>query len=256
MRQLIQSYVVPMKILVLFSLAIVLLSCQGQAQASDQPAEADNAVAQSTRTDISVEEFKAGIERENIQILDVRTQDEYNSGHIAGSFLADWTEPDVFAERIKSLDKNKPVYTYCLSGARSRSAAIQLRREGFKEVYNLAGGVIAWSRAAMPLQGVQKAQQMTMAEFRAQIPAGQTVLVDIGAVWCPPCKKMEPVVKDLVESNGSAFKFVQVDGGVQEDLVKELGANSFPTFIIYKGGKEVWRKEGIVSKEELKKQLL
>lgn len=240
----------------MFSLAAVLLSCQGRAQASDQPAAADNATEPSPKTDISVEEFKAGISRENIQVLDVRTQDEYNSGHIAGSFLADWTDPGVFAERVKSLDKHKPVYTYCLSGARSRSAAAQLRREGFREVYNLAGGVIAWSRASLPLQGVQKTRQMTMAEYRAQIPAGQTVLVDIGAVWCPPCKKMEPVVKDLIQSNGSAFKFVQVDGGVQEDLVKELGVPSFPTFIIYKDGKEMWRKEGIVSKEELLKQLL
>ena len=115
---------------------------------------------------------------------------------------------------------------------------------------------MAWKRAAKPVQGVARAKQMTMAEYRALIPADGTVLVDVGAVWCPPCKKMEPIIKELVQSKGAAFRLVPVDGGVQEDLAKELGADAFPTFIIYKGGKEVWRKQGIVSKEELLKQLL
>ena len=221
-------------------LAGVLISCRGGAQAPDIP----------------VEEFHAGIGGANVQVLDVRTQEEYNSGHIEGSFLADWTRREQFNERIKSLDKNKPVYAYCLSGGRSRAAAAQLRKAGFKEVYNLEGGIVAWKRAAKPVQGVARAKQMTMAEYRALIPADGTVLVDVGAVWCPPCKKMEPIIKELVQSKGAAFRLVPVDGGVQEDLAKELGADAFPTFIIYKGGKEVWRKQGIVSKEELLKQLL
>lgn len=220
-------------------LAIVLFSCQGGAQPSD----------------ISVEEFHAGIEEGKAQVLDVRTLDEYNSGHIEGSLLADWTRREEFFRRIQSLDKNKPVYAYCLSGGRSRAAAAQLRKAGFREVYNLEGGIVAWKRAAKPVEGVSRSKQMTLAEYQALIPVDQTVLVDIGAVWCPPCKKMEPVLKELVQTNGLAFKLVQVDGGVQEDLAKELGADSFPTFIIYKGGKEVWRKQGIVPKEELFKQL-
>lgn len=220
-------------------LAAVLVSCHGSAQSSDIP----------------VDQFQAGIAKENTQVLDVRTLDEYNSGHISGSLLADWTRREEFERRVKSLDKNKPVYTYCLSGGRSRAAAAQLKKEGFKEVYNLEGGIVAWKRATKPVEGVTQAPQMSLEAFNAQIPADQTVLVDIGAVWCPPCKKMEPVVKDLVQSNKASFKLVQVDGGVQEVLAKELNANAFPTFIIYKGGKEVWRQEGVVAKEELLKQL-
>ena len=94
-----------------------------------------------------------------------------------------------------------------------------------------------------------------MEEYLAQLKSDKPVLVDIGAVWCPPCKKMEPVIKELIQSHGTQFKFVQIDGGVQESIIKELNASSFPTFIIYKNGKEVWRKEGIVSKEELLKNL-
>jgi rhodanese-related sulfurtransferase len=221
-------------------LATVLFSCQGGAQPSDIP----------------VAQFSAGIEKTNVQVLDVRTLEEYNSGHISGSLLADWAQREQFNERVKSLDKSKPVYTYCLSGGRSRAAAAQLRQAGFKEVYNLEGGIVAWKRAAHPVEGVVRGKQMTLDEYRSLVSTDQTVLVDFGAVWCPPCRKMEPVLKDLVQSNGSAFKLVAIDGGVQEDLAKQLHADAFPTFIIYKGGKEVWRRQGVVSKEELLKQLL
>ena len=215
-------------------LAIALFQCTSTAQ-----------------NNISTDEFEKGIKKENIQVLDVRTQEEYNSGHIKNSFLADWTKPEQFKERIKSLDKSKPVYTYCLSGGRSSAAAAYLKEAGFSVVYNLAGGITGWKKASKEIEGVEKAKQITMEEYLSQVKSDKIVLVDIGAVWCPPCKKMEPVLKDLVLTHGNNFKFLQIDGGVQESIVKELNAASFPTFIIYKNGKEVWRKEGIVTKEEL-----
>ena len=227
------------KSLFLFFLTAILLSCQTIAQ----------------KTDLSAEEFEKGISKDDIQILDVRTQGEYNAGHIKNSLLADWTQREIFEQRIKSLDKTQPVYTYCLVGGRSSAAAARLREEGFKEVYNLQGGIKAWKEASKPVEGVEKVKQITLKEYLAQILSDQPVLVDIGAVWCPPCKKMEPVINELLQSSGSRFKFVKIDGGVQEELAKELKATSFPTFIIYKGGKEVWRKEGIVTKEELLNQL-
>lgn len=225
--------------LLLLGFSALLLSCQSGAQ----------------QKDLTPDEFEKGISNNNIQILDVRTQEEYNSGHIKNALLADWTKRQVFEERVKSLDKNKPVYTYCLVGGRSSAAAARLREEGFTQVYNLQGGIKSWKEAAKPVEDVQKVKQITLQEYLKSIPANHTVLVDIGAVWCPPCKKMEPVLKELTQTHGSKFKLMQIDGGAQETLAKELNAAAFPTFIIYKNGKEVWRKEGIVSKEELLSQL-
>jgi rhodanese-related sulfurtransferase len=227
------------KMIILFLLVLVFANFQTIAQ----------------KTDISSEEFEKGIVSADIQILDVRTQGEYNSGHIKNSFLADWTQRNVFEERIKYLDKNKPVYVYCLVGGRSSAAAAHLQEAGFKKIYNLVGGIKAWKDASKPVEDVTKVKQLSAKEYMAMIPADKTVLVDIGAVWCPPCKKMEPVISDLLQSDGAKFKLLQIDGGAQEDLAKELKAVSFPTFIIYKAGKEVWRKEGVVSKEELLQQL-
>lgn len=206
-------------------------------------------------TTISVIDFDKGIHRNNIQLLDVRTQKEYNGGHLQNSFLADWTDKKIFQERVQSLDKNKPVYTYCLSGGRSNAAAKWLCLNGFKEVYNLDGGIVAWKRNNKPVEGVQTVKQISSDEFFKSLPKDKTVLVDIGAVWCPPCKRMEPVIKDLQKNNGKIFSLINVNGGEQDVLAKALNAESFPTFIIYKKGKEVWRKKGVVSKEELLAQL-
>ncbi|MGZ3924963.1 MAG: rhodanese-like domain-containing protein [Flavisolibacter sp.] len=200
---------------------------------------------------ISVQDFAKGISRHNIQLLDVRTQNEYNSGHLKNAFLADWTDRQAFGERTQYLDKNKPVYTYCLSGGRSQAAAQWLQQQGFKEVHNLDGGIIAWKNENEPVEGVQQVPQMTANQFTKTLPTNKTVLVDVGAEWCPPCKKMESIVKDLREGHGNAFQLVTVNGGEQEVLARELNADSFPTFIVYKNGKEVWRTQGVTTKEDL-----
>ncbi|HZH97132.1 MAG TPA: rhodanese-like domain-containing protein, partial [Flavisolibacter sp.] len=137
------------------------------------------------KTTISLDAFEKGIAGKEVQVLDVRTQTEYNNGHLKNAFLADWTQPEIFEERIKSLDKDKPVYTYCLSGARSSAAAARLKEAGFTKVYNMEGGMSAWKAAQKTVEGTVIAKVMTMEEYLSKISTGETVLVDIGAVWCP-----------------------------------------------------------------------
>lgn len=204
---------------------------------------------QAQQTNLSIADFEKGIGQNNIQILDVRTPAEYQSGHLKNSFLADWNNEKEFQERLKSLDKSRPVYTYCLSGARSNAATVWLRQNGFI-AYNLAGGINAWKRADKPVEQPSTVKQITLHEYMAQIPANKTVLVDFSAVWCPPCKKMSPVLDSLVKTNGSQFVLVKIDGGEQTEISNELKVDEFPTFIIYKQGKEVWRKQGIVAAKD------
>ena len=71
----------------------------------------------------------------------------------------------------------------------------------------------------------------------------------------PPTFSQSPVIKDLQKTKSNFFKVINVNGGEQDLLAKALDADSFPTFIIYKKGKEVWRKQGVVSKEELLRNL-
>ena len=75
------------------------------------------------------------------QIIDVRTADEFNSGHIAGAINID-VEGGNFDSAIASLDKNKTYSLYCHSGRRSNIAAGKMADAGFKKLINLNGGIL------------------------------------------------------------------------------------------------------------------
>jgi rhodanese-related sulfurtransferase len=206
------------------------------------------------KTNLSVADFEKAITEQKIQLLDVRTAGEYESGHLKNSLQADWTNKEQFVQRVKSLDKNIPVYTYCLSGARSGAAVQWLNKNGYK-AYNLEGGIKSWNNAGKAIEQKSKGPQMSMAAYLQQIPADKTVLVDFGAEWCPPCKKMEVVIKELQATHGTKFLLLKIDGAAQSNLVKEMNIEEFPSFIIYKEGKPVWKKQGLVDKATLIEQL-
>ncbi|MEQ1677461.1 MAG: rhodanese-like domain-containing protein [Chitinophagaceae bacterium] len=204
---------------------------------------------------ITPDDFEKGISTPDVQVLDVRTAAEFRTGHIKNALQADWTNQQQFADRIQYVDKDKPVYIYCLVGGRSASAASWMRSNGYKKVIELDGGINAWKRASKPLEDVIAEKQMTLEEYKTSIPADKTVLVDFGATWCPPCVKMAPVLEELEKNKDLDFLLIKVDAGVHTDLMKALNIEPIPVFIVYKNGKETWRKQGIVSKEELVAQL-
>src|SRR5688500_7208765 len=72
---------------------------------------------------LSAADFQEQIKQPGIQLLDVRTSQEYNAGHIKPSLQADWLNQEQFIERVKHLDKATPLYIYCGSGVRSNDAA-------------------------------------------------------------------------------------------------------------------------------------
>lgn len=209
-----------------------------------------------TKASLTVDEFEKEITtKENIQVLDVRTPGEYFSGHIKNALQADWNDKKEFDRRIGFIDKNKPVYVYCLSGGRSAAAANKLRRLGYSTVYELAGGTNAWQAANKPLEGNSNEKQMSIEEFNSGIAGSKTVLVDFGAAWCPPCKMMEPVLKELADHNKGKFTLLKVDGGRDQDILKQYKVTALPVFIVFKDGKQVWRKDGIASEKEIAEQL-
>ncbi|MEO6540400.1 MAG: thioredoxin domain-containing protein [Ferruginibacter sp.] len=209
-----------------------------------------------TKTSLTADEFQKAITTpENIQVLDVRTPGEFFSGHIQNALQADWNDVKEFERRLSFIDKDKPVYVYCLAGGRSAAAAEKMRKAGFKNVYELKGGTNAWRAANKPLVGNSTEKQMTLTELNATITGSKTVIVDFGAEWCPPCKIMEPVLKSLTANNPGKFTLLKVDGGRDQDILQEYKVTALPVFIIFKNGKQVWRKDGIATETELAEQL-
>jgi rhodanese-related sulfurtransferase len=118
-------------------LAITVASCSnGQNKTDENIAE-----------NVNVEEFAK--HAETAQVVDVRTPGEWSEGIMEGAIMFDFYEDD-FQKNLESLDKEKPVAVYCKVGGRSGQAMSKLKDLGFKEVYNLDGGMDAWKSAGKP----------------------------------------------------------------------------------------------------------
>jgi len=90
-------------------------------------------------------QFEGKIQEINVQLVDVRTPNEWKSGVIANPLKIDFLESN-FKEKIEKLNKSKPIAIYCKSGGRSGQAAKLLSENGFKEIYDLKGGILNWNK--------------------------------------------------------------------------------------------------------------
>ncbi len=205
--------------------------------------------------DLSATEFQSEIKSaETGQILDVRTVDEYNNGHIEGAVLADISS-NLFQEVTSKLDKSKRVYVYCLSGGRSGEAASQLQQMGFKLVINLSGGMLAWQSANLPVSsnnsGPAVAEGMTMADFNQQIKGKKLVIVDYNATWCGPCKQLSPVLEAWIKAQNGQVELIKIDVDANQGLAKAKQIESIPYLEFYKDGKLADKQIGMGEPNEM-----
>ena len=80
--------------------------------------------------------------------------------------------------------------------------------------------------------------------YNEVIKSSPVVLVEFFASWCPHCQRMMPIVAQIKELLAGQVNVYQYDIDENSELASEVGADSIPTFIIYKDGKEVWRESG------------
>ncbi len=100
---------------------------------------------------ISPEEFKSKADTGEYILVDIRTPEEYQSGHIEGAINIDYYAPD-FKEQVSKLDKNRKYLYYCRSGHRSGEAEILAETFNFAEVYELDGGINAWQKVGFQIK--------------------------------------------------------------------------------------------------------
>ncbi len=105
---------------------------------------------QESVTSVDANHFENAIHANNVQLLDVRSANEYAEGHIAHAANIDALQNDFLAKAQRSLSKKKPAYVYCRSGKRSMMAANKLAKAGYK-VINLRGGIMEWTDAGKPV---------------------------------------------------------------------------------------------------------
>lgn len=208
------------------------------------------------QTPLSVEAFNQKLSSTpEGQLLDVRTPAEYGQGHLPHSSNFDFKDP-VFVQKIATLDKDKPVFVYCLSGGRSGQAAKLLAQNGFKEIYDMQGGYLKWSAANMPSEKNEGTSEvpvgMSQEEFQKLIASNQPVLIDFFAPWCAPCKQMMPVLEKLTTEYAGKATIRTINYDENKVLAQSLQVDEIPVFLLYKNGKLLWRGMGLMPEKEFR----
>jgi thioredoxin len=212
---------------------------------------------QNAKYNLSAVEFDTEIKTHPIApLVDVRTPDEFSKGHLQNALNIDWNG-NSFDSEISKLDKSKPVFVYCLSGGRSGQAAAKMRADGFKEVYELQGGIMKWRGANLPetTSTVVLAMGMSKQHYDSLLVSDKLVLIDFYADWCAPCKKMKPYLEEITHQMDSTVKVIRINADDNKSLMKDLAIDELPTLLVYKKATVAWRHSGYVSKEDVLKQL-
>lgn len=102
-----------------------------------------NKLAKSDAKLLSPAELQLLMQQEGVQLIDLRTPKEFQSGFIENAQNIDFLSP-TFEQELLKLDKNKPLILYCRSGRRSAKSYKKWFQAGFTEIYDLEGGIVKW----------------------------------------------------------------------------------------------------------------
>lgn len=100
---------------------------------------------------VSLSAFEFSQNHKEGVLIDIRTPEEFNSGHLEGAVNLDFYSPSFRAD-LDSLGRDGFYFIYCRSGSRTSQAKILMESLGFNNVYALRGGVLAWNSAGLPLK--------------------------------------------------------------------------------------------------------
>lgn len=192
------------------------------------------------------------------QLVDVRTTEEFNGGHLANARNIDYNAGD-FVNRASMLDKSKPVFVYCLAGGRSASAAAELKKAGYKEVYDMKGGYRAWSGAKKPVENggavAKKAGGMTKEDLDKLLADKTFAIVDFSAKWCGPCKQMWPVLDQISKEDGGKVQVIKIDVDENPLVSDAYAVESLPTLLFFNKNKLLGKSLGWYGEEKLRKDV-
>lgn len=88
-------------------------------------------------------------------------------------------------------------------------------------------------------------------KFETLIDQDTPVLVDFYADWCGPCQMMAPVLKEVAEEMGDKVKIIKIDVDKNQPIAQRFGVRSIPTLILFKNGKILQNKAGVMTKRDL-----
>ncbi len=204
---------------------------------------------------VGSEDFNKLISKGEGVLLDVRTEREFQNGHIENSGQLNFYALD-FRQRLLLLPKDQPVYLYCNTGWRSNIAASFLIRNGYTQVYNLEHGIMEWEQADFPVIVDPNAQPDTedmflTSEFNALIQQDELVFIDFYAPWCGPCRQMMPMIDSLTTEYKGRVNIVKINADASKRLMRDIEVASVPYLVLYQNGKILFEHKGLIEEKEL-----
>lgn len=206
---------------------------------------------------VDTKQMEAIIANPQAQILDVRTPQEFEGGHLPQAVNADWKNQQSFLKAVEQLDKTEPLYVYCLSGGRSQQATDYLIDQGFK-VYNYSGGMLDWRASDQPEVSPSQASQsagLSTEQYDALTASSDLVLVNFSATWCAPCQELKPVIDEIEKEYSQTIKVIRLDADENKSLTRVLNVRELPQLFLYQNGEILWAHQGLITKEAILKQL-
>ena len=194
---------------------------------------------------LGLDSFAAKIDRQiKPQIIDARSADEFALNHIKGAINFN-LQTEGYETMVLSLLNNEPVFIYSIGTGRSGQLAKDLRDKGFKEVFELKGGIANWIGGGKPYYTSAK-KSVTLQDYKTILANNPLVLVDIGSRYCGACKKVKPILDSLRSENRNTIKIIEIDLEESPQLISELKTvDAFPYLILYKKAEVVLKRSGL-----------
>jgi uncharacterized repeat protein (TIGR01451 family) len=175
----------------------------------------------------------------NIILLDVRTQDDFLArGHINGARCVPLSE---LKERIDELDKDKEVIVYCNSGMKSKPACEILAENGFENVYNMFGGIKAWTATGFALNApslpsyTSSEKNSVDSRIDSALENDKPAFMFFYTDWCHFSQKQKLIIYALEQEYSEKVVFIYVNAKENQQAMDEFGVTGFPTMVLIWG---------------------
>ncbi|MFN3784435.1 MAG: rhodanese-like domain-containing protein [Spirosomataceae bacterium] len=192
-------------------------------------------------------------EEKTLKLIDLRPVEQFQRGHLKFALSLDYEQDDFLDNLRLRISKNTPIVLYCSTGKLSKEAQTYISELGYNRVYYIEGGFDEWITQAKPyVSDYQTTEPIASITYTQMQRAAQSFPLYIGLFVgpsCDACAKENQLLNEVFpEAQVTLLTGQRVIG-----LREQLNIKQYPTLLVFKNGKQVWRIDGSSSREELQK---